>query len=275
MDGSCSKQNLEFLNEENMNLRYILPTLFMIVALCFATFAQGNGNGNGKPPKPSPTPTPTPTPSPTPTPAPGSVISARFIYCASGDTACEASNRVRQDQNSPWVNGSQGVTISFNVGVSGDLTINLMNSTRSVVYDLRDRVNDGNPTPSWVGTPQNLKLNFNSHEAYNAKLIASCSNGICESNYQTTLNGGGYKIGQYTYRTQWNPLSMFSLINQPDITSFVNVHYYQDATGETWTITPLPNTHGHFLAGLMGEKGNTQQRNGQYNMPFRLVVTVR
>lgn len=236
----------------------ILPIIFLTMALCVS--AQ-NGNGKGKP---SPTPTPTPV-----------VISAKFVFCAAGDTACETANRVRQDVDRPYVNGSEGVAISWNVGVSGDLTINLQNSQRTVIYDLRDRVHDGNPTPSWVSTPQNLKLHFNSHEAHTAKVMATCVDGICEGNHITSLNGGGYTFDQTTYRTQWNPNSVQPYINFVEPTSYVNVHYYKDATGETWTLTPIQKDNGYYLAGLQGEKKRTVTFGGQYNMPFRLVVTVR
>jgi hypothetical protein len=243
----------------------ILPIIFLTMALCVS--AQ-NGNGKGKP-------SPSPTASPSPTPAPV-VISVRFVYCVAGDTACETANRVRQDVDRPYVNGSEGVAISWNVGVSGDLTINLLNSQRSAIYDYRDRVHDGNPTPSFVNSPQTLKLFFNALKAHRAKENATCVDGICEGIYEGAMNGGGYTINKVTYRTQWNPGSAQPYINFVEPTSPVNVHYYKDATGETWTITPIQKSNGYYLAGLQGEKQpNTVTFGGQYNMPFALVVTVR
>jgi hypothetical protein len=219
-----------------------------------------------------------------PSPTPTQVITAQFGYCGgvvdpTERAACDAANRVQSDTAMPYINGQAGVAISFNVGVSGDLTINLQNSTRTARYDLRDMVYMGNPQPSWTSTPQNLKLHFNALKAYNAKLQATCLDGICEGNYVTGMNGGAYTIDGVTYRTQWNPGSAQPYINWVEPTSPVNVHYYKDATGETWTITPIQKENGYYLAGLQGESGSGRNVvttfGGQYNMPFSLVVIVR
>jgi hypothetical protein len=214
-----------------------------------------------------------------PTPTPTSVTTAAFVYCGgitnAEPTECEAANRVRLEKDTPYVNGQDGVAISFNVGGSGDLTINLQNSKRSVIYDLRDVVHRGSPQPAWTSAPQNLKLHFNALKAYNAKLGATCADGICQGTYVTGMNGGGYTIDGVTYRTQWNPYSSQPYINLVEPTSPVNVHYYQDATGETWTITPIQKDNFYYLAGLQGEQKKTVTFGGQYNMPFVLVVTVK
>ena len=179
------------------------------------------------------------------------------------------------DASTPYINGQQGVAIAFYPGGSNDLTINLQTSQRTVIYDLREMVHMGNPQPSWTGTPQNLKLHFNVLRAYNAKLQATCTDGVCEGNYETGMNGGGYTIDGVTYRTQWNPGSAQPYINWVEDTSAVNVHYYKDATGETWTITPVQKENGYYMAGLQGEKRKTVTFGGQYNMPFTLIVQVR
>lgn len=210
-----------------------------------------------------------------PSPTPAQVISAKFVYCPAANTDCESANRVRQDADRAYVNGSEGVAISFNVGVSGDLTINLNNSTRSVIYDLREMVHMGNPQPTWTSSPRNLKLTFNALKAYNAKSSAACVDGVCEGNYVTGMNGGGYTIDGVTYRTQWNPGSAQPYINYVEPTSPVNVHYRKDSTGETWTLTPIQKDNYYYLAGLQGETRKTITFGGQYNMPFSLTVTVK
>jgi hypothetical protein len=103
-------------------------------------------------------------------------IRAKFVFCASGDAACEAANRVRNDRADEYVDGVDGVRAVFNSG-SGtqDLTINLITSRRSAWLDFRNVYkflnNSGNyVVPLWYGTPQNIKPFFNVLKAQNAKL---------------------------------------------------------------------------------------------------------
>jgi hypothetical protein len=209
-----------------------------------------------------------PSPSPTPTPP---VISAQFVFCAAGDTACETANRVRQDVDRPMVNGQENVSITS----SGEFRIAVGN--RSIMYDLRDRVHTGNPQPAWTSAPRLVKPGFVSPGVYSAKTLSGCSSEpTCEYNHVTTLNGGGFTIDRIYYRLQWNPDSILQYINWVEDTSYVNVNYRKDATGETYTITPIATfLGGPYLAGLQGEKGNNITFAGQYNLPFTLVVTVR
>ena len=241
----------------------------IIIAIALSPLAAAAQKGK---PKPSPTPTPVPV-----------TTSAKFADCSviadeAERVACESSNRVRMDADRPYVDGQDGVAIAFYPGGSNDLTINLQTSQRTVIYDLREMVHMGSPQPSWTSTPQNLKLHFNVLKAYNAKLQAICVDGVCEGNYVTGMNGGGYTIDGITYRTQWNPGSAQPYINWVEPTSPVNVHYYKDATGETWTITPIQKDNGYYLAGLQGESGSGKKSSvtfgGQYNMPFTLTVQV-
>jgi hypothetical protein len=213
-----------------------------------------------------------PAPSPTPTPK---VVTAQFGYCAAGDTVCEGTNRVRQDANRPFTNGSEGVSIANATSPSGDIVIYLDNSTRSVVYDLRDRVYTGNPQPTWTSTPQNFKVQFVLHDANAVKTMGDCATmAVCEANLVSAMNGGFY-IGKVRYRFQWNPGSVLQYINWVVPTSPVNINYKRDATGETWTLTPVQNASFQHLAGMQVEDRNNISFGGQYNMPFNLTVKVR
>lgn len=222
------------------------------LALPIVVSAQGN--------KPRPSPTPTPP-----------VISAKFNFCTTGDTACETANRVRMDVNRPLVNGQENVSITS----SADIIIGVGN--RSLMYDLRDRVHDGNPQPAWTSAPRLVKPQIYVHDGYDARTLSGCSTEpTCEYNMVTAMNGGGFTIDRIYYRLQWNPDSLLQYINWVEDTSYVNVNYKKDATGETYTITPIAKfLGGPFLAGLQGERGNTITFGGQYNLPFTLVVTVR
>jgi hypothetical protein len=213
-----------------------------------------------------------PQPSPTPTPA---VITAQFNFCLAGDTACETANRVRQDVNRPYTNGSEGVWIANTTNSSRDIVIYLENSTRSVIYDLRDRVHTGNPQPTWTSSPQNFKVQFVVHDANLLKTTGQCAtSSVCEANKTSAMNGGFY-IGRVRYRFQWNPGSVLQYINWVEPTSPVNINYRRDSTGQTWTITPIQKDNSYYLAGMQVEDGRNITFGGQYNMPFSLVIKVR
>ena len=215
-------------------------------------------------------------PSPTPTPTPA-VITAKFNYCAPGDTVCEAANRVRQDADRAYTNGQDGVVMSSALNSTGDIVIFLNDSTRTAVYDLRDRVHDGNPQPTWTSTPQNFKVQFVIHDANNLKAQGTCAGAaaVCEENMVSAMNGGFY-IGKVRYRFQWNPTSVLTYINWVEDTSPVNINYKRDATGQTWTVTPIETSpfSNRYLAGMQVED-RRESFGGQYNMPFTLVVNVK
>jgi hypothetical protein len=233
--------------------------VIIIIALSTAAYSQ-----KGKPPKPSPTPTPTPP-----------VVRATFNYCTAGDTACQSANRVRMDVDRPYTSGQEGVSIAGATGTTGDIVIYLGDSTRSVVYDLRDVVHTGNPQPTWTSTPQNFKVQFVLHDANLLKTAGACAtSAVCEANMVSALNGGFY-IGRVRYRFQWNPWSVLEYINSVEDTSPVNIYYTRDASGQTWTVTPIETVSGRYLAGMQVEDRNRITFGGQYNMPFRMVITVQ
>lgn len=244
-----------------MRIDRIVIVVTALLVLSTAAFAQKGGK-----PKPSPTPTPVPV-----------VVTAQFNHCVAGDTACETANRVRQDVNRAFTSGSEGVSIANATSSTGDIVIYLENSTRSVVYDLRDRVHDGNPQPTWTGTPQNFKVQFVLHDANLLKTYGSCaSSSVCEENMVSAMNGGFY-IGKVRYRFQWNPGSVLQYINWVEPTSAVNINYKRDEGGQTWTVTPIETSpfSGRYLAGMQVEDRNRISFGGQYNMPFHLVISVK
>ena len=208
---------------------------------------------------------------------PGAVVT--FGYCATpGDTACETANRVRSDQNKPYTNGSEGVSAVFNeISGSHDLTIGLTTANRTIVYDFREMATAGNPIPTWIGTPQVVKPYMNVLHAYNAKLLSGCSTlSDCESDYVTALNGGQFTIDRVNYVLQWNPISNQPYVNTAQQTSAVNVHYHKGADGETFTVTPLPNTNtSSYIAGLQGQSGKSTTAAGQYAMGFTMTVKLQ
>jgi hypothetical protein len=203
-------------------------------------------------------------------------VKASFVYCTPGDTACESSNRARQDlANTPYTDGQNGVIAVFNlVSGSDDLTINLNTAQRTVHYDFREIAAFGNPQPTWwYSSPQqDVKAFINVLGAYNAKLQCGTA-ATCDINYVTGMNGGGFSISRTDYRLQWHPTSTQPYINTPETTSAVNVHYTKDANGEVFTITPLPNANtSRAIAGLQATTGKVITAAGQYVMPFTLTV---
>lgn len=203
-------------------------------------------------------------------------VKAQFVFCTAGDTACESANRARQDKdNSPYIDAVDGVSAVFNlVSGSNDLTINLNTAKRTVHYDFREVVAFGNPQPTWwySAPQQDLNAFINVLGAYNAKLQCGGA-ATCDINYVTGMNGGGFTISRVSYALQWHPTSTQPYINTPETTSAVNVHYVKDATGEVFTITPLPNAStSRYVAGLQGTSGKTASASGQYVMPFTLTV---
>jgi hypothetical protein len=231
--------------------------LSLLVVLIFVVDIAAQGN---KPSRPTPSPTPPP-------------VTVTFNYCVAGDFSCETANRVRNDLNRAYVDGSEGMAITFQtLSGSNDLTINFTNSTRTVTYDLTEMSASGNPTPAWVSQPAALKPAFNVFGAYNAKLQCG-SAPTCDINYVTGMNGGGFTIDRIDYRLQWHPTSIQPYINTPEISSAVNVHYVKDANSEVFTVTPLPNSDsGRTIAGLQGETKRSVTPGGQYVMPFTLTV---
>ncbi len=201
---------------------------------------------------------------------------ASFTYCAQSDFVCENANRVRMDINAPYVDGQDGVDAKFNVGVSGDLTIEM--GSRQVVYDLRNVINFGNPQPDWwYSDPiQTVTAHINVGNAWAAKEQCGAAP-VCDEIYLTRMNGGGWDTGRQTpnNRLQWNPFSEQPFINTPAETSWVEVHYSKNADDEFWVVTPLPNAGGYYLAGLQSESRKTVTASGQYNMPFRLEIRLK
>jgi hypothetical protein len=235
-------------------------TFFPVAALFFALAPIGLAQ-KGKPPRTQDIP-----------------LRVRFAYCAPADAACIAQNRVRNDFDLDYVNGSEGVAAVFNI-VSGtnDLTINLLTtSTRRAVIDLLDLTTEssGQAIPSWRTTPQYAKWFFNVRHAYLAK--TSC--GIPPCDMTTVMASSGNVSGDSTnYYLQWNPDSV-QPINSPETTSMVNVHYDVINGVDVWTVTPLPNGAGRILGGFARELKGSHPGNssnvaaGQYLVPFTLTA---
>lgn len=232
----------------------------LVFLMSFSTPADGqgkkNGGGQGKP----------------------NAVIASFAYCADSDFACKSANGVRMDINAPYVDGQNGVDAWFNVDVSGDLLINLINSSRAVTYDFSQVVNFGSPHPDWwYSAPvQTVSPHFNIGNAWAA--LEQCGGApVCDEHYITRMNGGAWDTGRNTpnNRLQWNPFSAQPFINTPDETSAVDVHYIKTATDEVFIITPIANAGGYFLAGLQAEMRRSVTASGQYNMPFRLEVRLK
>jgi hypothetical protein len=236
-----------------------LPLFFLMIVSVFSTAALGQALKG----KPGPTPTPTPVPA---------QKTVSFGYCAAGDVTCETANRLRNDANRAYADGTD-VAIAFQTGSgSNDITLNF---SRNVIYDFTYMAAAGNPTPTWVSQPQAVKPFINVLGGYNAKL--QCGNAAtCDINYVTGMNGGGFTIDRITYRVQWHPTSVQPYINTPEVSSAVNVHYVKDANGEVFTITPLPNTGtSRMIAGLQGETSRSITAGGQYVVPFTMTVKLQ
>lgn len=207
-------------------------------------------------------------------------VRAHFVYCAPGNTVgCESGNRVRMDVDAPYVDGESGVSAVFNVASgSQDLTINLQVSQRAVTLDLSDPYmwyNDVGEyvVPSWYATPQSVKPTFNVLKAHDAKL--TCADPFAGCNFRTAMNAGGWKTSgdSAEYAMQWNPESTFrAVVNEQGPTSYVNVFYQKDGTGDVYTITPIPNASGGPVSGVAKTVRRTTTNAGQYFMPYTLVV---
>jgi hypothetical protein len=203
-------------------------------------------------------------------------LRVRFAYCAPTDAACISQNRIRNDFDLYYVNGSESVTAVFNI-VSGtnDLTINLLTtSSRRAVIDLSDLTpeSSGQAVPSWHTTPQLAKWFFNVRHAYLAK--TACG-GSAPCDMITTMGSSGNVSGDNSnYSMQWNPDSVQPM-NSPETTSTVNVHYDVIGGVDVWTVTPILNGAGRILGGLAkevngGHPGNVSA--GQYLLPFTLTA---
>lgn len=239
----------------------LLIAAFAALLLAANAFAQGNKA------KPNPPPTVTDV-----------KVKATFIYCPSGDSGCESINRVRMDTAASYVDGDAGVSAVFNRGSgSEDLTINLITSQRSVWFDFGNPYNSYNNAgqyvvPSWFATPQIVKPHFNVLRAYKAKL--ECGDAAAGCDYQTAMNAGNWNVDGIEYAMQWNPESTFkAVVNEQGPTSYVNVHYQDNGSGDVFTITPIPTPlSGLPISGLAKTVRKTTSNAGQYVMPFKLVV---
>jgi hypothetical protein len=233
---------------------------------------------------------PNPSPTPTPTPAPSTKLSVKFEYCgtAADVAACEAANKVRNDSDLPYVDGSSGVSAVFYIGGSNDFVLRLDRSTRTLRLDFSDAAYQGGTPTWWYTSPQqDVRPQMNVLGAYNAKL--QCGGApTCNVNFETRFNMGLWKAAgdsKSTYAVLWNPTARADRpVNSPLSTSAVNVNYIKDVTGERYIITPLPSascTPGTacelkpFIAGLEKTSGNSVTGAGQYHMPFRMVITVQ
>ena len=206
-----------------------------------------------------------------------------FGSCASGDTACEFANRVRQDiAGVPYKDGESGVSTVFNRGSgSRDLTINLITSQRSVMLDLRvftgiATVPGSAMPPWWVDNPQQLvKIGINVLGAYYAK--ENCPPEAAECNFVTKMNAGKWRVDGYPsteYAVLWNPNpGLDRKVNLPQSTVFVNVRYIRnDGSGEKYEIAPIPNESGQSIAGLESSTKKSVNYAGQFDMPFFMTV---
>ncbi len=202
------------------------------------------------------------------------VVRASFVYCG-GDANCESSNRVRQDINAEYVHGVDGVKAEFNLGSgSRDLTIGLITSQRSTTFDFSVLVNSGTVMPAWLSSPvRSVKPYFNVIGAYYAK--ENCPAESADCHYQARMNAGNWKVSgdNSTYAIMWNPLAVNRPVNNPDTTSYVNVHYIRnDGTSEVFIITPILTGAGYALAGMEQVNKKVVKGAGQYDMPFTLTV---
>jgi hypothetical protein len=207
-------------------------------------------------------------------------LRVRFAYCTPTDAACITQNRIRNDFDLDYVNGSESVAAVFNI-VSGtnDLTINLLTtSSRRAVIDLFDLTpeSSGQMVPSWHSTPQLAKWFFNVQHAYLAK--TACGGSYPCDMVSTMTSSCDVAVDNATYYLQWKPDSA-KPVNSPEVTSQVNVHYDVISGVEVWTVTPLPNASQRILAGLAKEvkgshPGNTgNSAAGQYLVPFTLTAS--
>ncbi|HEY2867638.1 MAG TPA: hypothetical protein VGJ02_11150 [Pyrinomonadaceae bacterium] len=218
---------------------------------------------------------------------PGAIV--QFGACAQGDAACQAANRVRSDGGGAYVNGSQGVSAVFNlVSGSRDLTFWTTGSTRSLIFDFTDPAYTGGAPSWWYASPvQSVKAQMNVLGAYYAKetCVTDPNTGICTGNFETRINAGNWTVGgsnKTNYALLWNPTAMSSRpVNSPYSTSPVNVNYVRDASGERFSITPLPSSDcgagsacesDPIIAGLEVTSGRSVSGGGQYHMPFTMTV---
>jgi hypothetical protein len=216
-------------------------------------------------------------------------LNVRFVYCAPPGSdsasqavyaACVQQNRVRNDVDRDYTNGSEGVGAVFNiVSGSNDLTINLNTSTRRLILDLYDLTpaSSGQMSPSWHNTPQYARWFFNVQHAYLAKTFCGGSH-PCDM-ISTMTSSCDVSVDNATYYLQWKPDSI-KPVNSPEITSQVNVHYDVINGVEVWTVTPLANTTSQrMVAGLarqLNGKGKTMSEPaGQYLAPFTLTASPR
>jgi len=212
----------------------------------------------------------------------------QFAFCASGDSACESANRVRNDQNRVYANGSEGVTAVFNlISGSRDLTIGLNFSQRALTFDFRDSSYTAGAPAWWYTSPQqSVKPFMNVLGAYFAKEQCGTA-ATCNINYVTAMNAGQWQVSgdNKTYALLWNPNAAASRpVNSPLSTSPVNVNYIKDSSGERFIVTPLASAgctpataceSDPVIAGMEGTIGRTVSAGGQYHMPFTLTVTLQ
>jgi hypothetical protein len=217
-------------------------------------------------------------------------LNVRFVYCVPAGSdpasqaayaACVQQNRVRNDVDRDYANGSEGVGAVFNiVSGSNDLTINLLSAAaRRAVIDLYDLTpaSSGQMFPSWHSTPQYAKWFFNVRQAYLAKTF--CGGGHPCDMISDMTSSCDVTVDNDTYYLQWKPDSI-KPVNSPESTSRVNVHYDVINGVEVWTVTPLANTTSQRIVGGLARelkaKGKTMaEPAGQYLVPFRLTASPR
>jgi len=238
-------------------MKLVTPVATVAALLVFVSPAFGGG----KPPAPQPS------------------ARALFGYCDVNDPNyqdCIAANRLRNDTPSDYVNGVGGAAVSFNIGVSGDLTVNLTASTRTTVLDLRDVIT-ASPLAPPVTEPHAIKWHLNVQGAYAARtpcgVAGECQNEIVTDMVSTISTMDGSAV---TYALQMKPSSA-QPVNSPYATSQVKVLFVRDAAGaETFTVTPLPQVIDDARSVPVGGLANTGRRTsgpaGQYVLPFTLVA---
>jgi hypothetical protein len=193
-----------------------------------------------------------------------------------------ATSLIFPESGAPYSNGASGVSAYINAGCTGDLILNLKDSTRAVGWSFQNPVaSDGN-TPSWTATPfvskgdnlvvADLLYQYNPAGYYQFTTSAA---------FDFTAPDGSY--GRITFA---NPFADVDVPepNQPYNTALVVVTHSpaNPSTGaiETWTIAPSnanTNPSGTPAATQVGtlllntKHGSTN--GGEFSLPFQFTVT--
>lgn len=212
-------------------------------------------------------------------------VTISTTYTFGGTTA---SSMISPDGLGAYVDGVAGVSAIINTTCTGDLILDLRNSTRTVGFWFDNPVHTTSLTPSWIGTELWERAHVTVGNLMYLYSPSSAYSFTTNADFWFTLPGAT-KTQDFMWSLCFgNPSAQVpgTADNWPFLTSKVVVQHIpaDPLTGavETWTITPdnaNMNPSGSPAATQVGslllaaEGKNKGGNAGQFSMPFQFTVT--